>query len=273
MATSKIILDPISWFYDADQLSQKAIQVFVNDKLESGLSVAMVQFVFNFLKNGIKEFVCKNIFQVNFPKHKDSKVDVLTIDEHKRLEAIAEASNDINRVGIILSLYAGIRIGELCGLMWQDIDFDRKQLHIRRTMQRVKNKESDTKTIVTFLPPKSKSSQRSIPLPSFLASILKEFRMKSTGEYILSQDGHAVEPRVMQYRFQRIMEIAKIKPRSFHITRHCFSVRALENGFDIKTLSEILGHSSPIVTLKKYAHVLDEHKRKSMESMSSLYHR
>jgi len=254
-----------------DRLTQGAIQTFVSNKLESGLSAATVQSVFNFLKNGLGEAVSSGIFRVSFPRRSSSKVEVLTIDEQRRLEAVVAASNDINRVGIILCLYTGIRVGELCGLMWQDIDFDGKQMHVRRTMQRIKSKEDSKKTAISFLTPKSKSSQRSIPLPAFLLSILKEFKAKGMGEYILSRNGHAVEPRVMQYRFQRILKLAEIKPRSFHITRHCFSVRALENGFDIKTLSEILGHSSPVVTLKKYSHVLDEHKRKSMESLAVLY--
>ena len=254
-----------------NELSQESIQAFVSKKLESGLSAIMVQSVFTFFRKGLDEVVNWEAFQVKFPKHGSNKLEVLTINEQKRLEAAAEASDDINRVGVIVCLYTGIRVGELCGLMWQDIDFEGKQLHVRRTIQRIKSKEGDTKTTITFMPPKSKSSWRSIPLPEFLLAILKKFQAKNMGEYVLSLDGHAIEPRVMQYRFRRLLGQAGISLRSFHITRHSFSVRALENGFDIKTLSEILGHSSPIITLKKYAHVLDEHKRRSMESMALVY--
>ena len=287
LETHKILIKPSTyWVYHGyiqnhirpyftnaccNELSQESIQAFVSEKLKSGLSAIMVRSVFTFLKKGLDETVSCEAFRVKFPKHTGNKLDVLTISEQKRLEAAAEASDDINRVGIIVCLYTGIRIGELCGLMWQDIDFDGRQLHVRRTIQRIKSNGGNTKTVITFMPPKSNSSWRSIPLPEFLLTILRGFHEKNPGEYVLSLDGHAVEPRVMQYRFRRLLAQAGISLRSFHITRHSFSVRALENGFDIKTLSEILGHSSPIITLKKYAHVLDEHKRKSMESMSLVY--
>jgi len=254
-----------------NRLNQALMQTFVTEKLESGLSTAMTQYVVTFLKKGLEGEVEPCAFQVCFPKKNLSKIDVLSVGEQKRLEAAAKASDDINRVGIILCLYTGIRVGELCGLMWQDVDFDDKQLFIRRTAQRIKCKDNNTKTKITFLSPKSNSAQRTIPLPEFLLIILKEHRKKSRGDFMLSKNGFIVEPRVMQYRFQRLLKLATIRPRSFHITRHCFAVRSLENGFDIKTLSEILGHSSPIVTLKKYAHVLDEHKRKSMDSLITVY--
>jgi len=257
---------------DCSRLNQALLQAYVSEKLENGLSASMIQSVFTFLKKGLEGMVEANIFHVIFPKRNNRKIDVLSLVEQKRLEAMAEASDDTNRVGILLCLYTGIRIGELCGLMWQDVDLDSKTLHICRTMQRVKCKDnSNTKTKIIFLPPKSKSSQRTIPLPEFLLDILRDHHKRSRCEYMLSKGGRAIEPRVMQYRFQRLSKLAGLRPRSFHITRHCFAVRALEKGFDLKTLSEILGHSSPVVTLKKYAHVLDEHKRKSMDSLAAVY--
>lgn len=254
-----------------DQLSQEQMQAFIVEKLEIGLSATLTQSVYTFMKKALDGAVDATVFQICFPKSHRPKINVLTIDEQKRLELVAEASDSINRVGIILCLYTGIRVGELCGLMWQDVDFESKQLNIHRTMQRVKCTDSNAKTKIILLPPKSKSSQRAIPLPEFLLCILKEHRVESPGEYVLEKDGRIVEPRVMQYRFQRLLELAKIRTRSFHITRHCFSLRALECGFDIKTLSELLGHSSPVITLKRYAHVLDEHKRKSMDSLAVVY--
>ena len=255
-----------------NKLNQKQMQTFVANKLESGLSVALTQSVFTFMKKALANTVDANVFQVSFPKNSKPQIDVLTVDEQKRLEAVAKATDNINKVGIILCLYTGIRVGELCGLMWNDIDFDGRQLYIRRTMQRIKCNDTTTKTKIMYQLPKSKSSQRAIPLPEFLLNILKEYRNDSVGEYILMKNGRAIEPRVMQYRFQQLLKLAKIRPRSFHITRHCMAVRALETGFDIKTLSEILGHSSPVVTLKRYAHVLDEHKRRSMDSLVAVYH-
>jgi len=287
LETHKILIKPSTyWVYQGyiknhiqpyfenlrcDRLSQALMQAFVKEKLDTGLSAAKVRSIFTFLKKGLEGTAEASAFQVCLPKQYSPKIEALSINEQKRLEAAVESSDDTNRVGIILCLYTGIRVGELCGLMWQDIDFDTKKLYIRRTIQRIKCMDNDAKTRITLLSPKSISSQRTIPLPGFLLATLKEHRKKSRSEYILSKDGYAIEPRVMQYRFQQLLKLAMVKPRSFHITRHSFAVRALESGFDIKTLSEILGHSTPIVTLKKYTHVMDEHKRESMESLVAVY--
>ena len=254
------------------QLTQEIIQGFVNRQLENGLSAVTVRSVFCFLRNGLGNAISKDISRIKLPKYIPNKVSALTVEEQKRLESVAKASDHIDHISIIICLYTGIRIGELCGLLWSDIDFERNLLHIRRTLQRIKNIEGATKTVIVSTPPKSAASKRSIPLPGFLVSLLKEQRIHSVGNYIINHDGKAVEPRNIQYRFKNLLEAANIRSENFHILRHTFSTRALENGFDVKTLSEILGHSSAAVTLKKYAHTLDEHKRKSMESLSAVYH-
>jgi len=254
------------------QLNLNVLQRFVNEKIDSGLSATTVQSIFIFLKTGLKSRCADNIFKVSLPKICTKRIEILTPKDQKLLESVARASDDINMIGITLSLYTGIRIGELCGLTWNDIDFEYELLNVRRTVQRIKNDKGDSKTKVTFLSPKTPSSQRSIPLPNFLITLLKDHKAKAGGNYIISYDGKLIEPRNMQRRFKRILELANLPSVNFHVTRHTFATRALENGFDVKTLSEILGHSSPITTLKKYAHTLDEHKRRSMESLSVLYH-
>jgi integrase len=211
------------------------------------------------------------MFAVKFPRQVTNEVEVLSFDEQKRLETVANKSNITDRLGIILCLYTGIRIGELCGLMWRDIDFDSCLLYVRRTIQRIKSVDGASKTEVACLSPKSNTSRRSIPLAGFLVSLLKEHQHFAVGSYVISRGNKPIEPRNMQYRFKRLLSIADIRPVNFHSTRHTFATRALESGFDIKTLSEILGHSSAVVTLRKYAHVLDEHKRRKMESLSVLY--
>jgi len=251
------------------RITQELMQGFVNKNLDSGLSAITVQSVFILMKKGLKGLTYANAFNVKLPRRSSDESDVLSFDEQKRLESVAKTSDDVNRIGVILCLYTGIRVGELCGLMWSDIDFNSGLLYVRRTMQRIKNKNGGTR--ITFLEPKTKSSRRSIPLPEFLLNLLKSHRTQTVGNYIISKNGQAIEPRNMQYRFKRLLVKAGINHGSCHMTRHSFASRALENGFDIKTLSEILGHSSPVITLKKYSHVLDAHKRKSMESMASVY--
>jgi integrase len=255
-----------------DQLTAEMAQSFVNRQMESGLSAVTVQSAFCFLKNGLNGAFRQNVFGVKLPKYKAAEVEVLSVEEQKRLEAAANASDDINRIGVTLCLYTGIRLGELCGLMWGDIDPERRLLHVRRTLQRIKNTEGGDaqRTKMTTSPPKSSASLRSIPLPGFLMVLLEECG-KPDG-YVISRGGAAIEPRNMQYRFSKLLTAANVKPVNFHVTRHTFATRALENGFDIKTLSEILGHSSATITLQKYAHTMDAHKRRSMESLAAVYH-
>ena len=252
------------------QMSLKIMQGFVDRFLEDGLSVVTAQSVFGFLKNGFK-YLPQDIFAVKLPKHIPQKVEVLSLEEQKRLESAAKDSDAINKISVLLCLYTGIRIGELCGLLWNDIDFERQLLRVERTVQRITKNGMTEKTKVICLTPKSATSKRSIPLPDFLIELLKEHRRNDADSYVITLNGGPIEPRTLQRRFKKLLVIANVRDVVFHVLRHSFSARALENGFDIKTLSEILGHSSATITLSKYAHVLDEHKRRNMESLGKLF--
>lgn len=239
------------------QLTLEISQDFVDSMLRNGLSVITARSVFSLFKNGIKQTLPLGIFAIKLPKNPPKKVEVLTVDEQKRLEATAKNSDIPNEIAITLCLYTGIRIGELCGLLWSDIDFERRLLKINRTMQRIKNGENDgDKTIVVCLTPKSDTSQRDIPLPVFLVEFLKACQSKSAASNVIAFNGNPVEPRTVQRRFKKLLDSANLRDVNFHVLRHSFATRALEKGFDIKTLSEILGHASPAITLSKYAHVL-----------------
>ncbi|MCL1883797.1 MAG: site-specific integrase [Defluviitaleaceae bacterium] len=241
-----------------EELTVEKAQAFVDKQIENGLSAITVQSIFIFLKSGLHgAFHQEDIFAVKLPRRVPREVEVLSVSEQKRMESVAKASDNINRVGIILCLYTGIRVGELCGLMWGDIDFERRLLYVRRTMQRIKCFDGATKTEIASLTPKSDTSRRSIPLPEFLIALLKAHKESSDSTYVISRNGKPIEPRNMQYRLRRLLITANVRQVNFHAaTRHTFATRALESGFDIKTLSEILGHSSAVITLKKYAHTL-----------------
>ena len=253
------------------RLTPEMAQGFVDGLLQSGLSVVTVQSVFTFLKNGVKTLLPKDALAISLPKKQPNKIEVLTNDEQRRLELTAKNSDDINRIGILICLYTGIRVGELSGLLWADIDFERRVLSVNRTVQRIRNTEGTGKTKIICLTPKSDTSRRDIPLPTFLVEMLGEHKKVSTASYIITFNGNPIEPRTIQRRFKKLLAIAKVRNVNFHILRHTFATRALETGFDIKTLSEILGHSSATITLTKYAHVLDEHKRRNMELLGKRY--
>ena len=254
-----------------ETVTSEVAQKFVNKLIEeNGLSVNTAQSVFNLLRATILSDTGTKL-AVKMPKRSKTIDDSLSVGEQKRIEQAAKLSRNIdNYVGIMLCLYTGIRIGEACGLLWSDINFERKRLNINRTIQRICS-DGDTKTVIAFLTPKSDTSERTIPIPDFLLDILRDFKATSKTDYVLSYKGKPIEPRTMQNRFKKILETAGVRDVNFHMTRHCFANRALERGFDIKTLSSLLGHSSPSVTLNFYAHSTFEHKQKCMNSLSAVY--
>lgn len=150
-------------------------------------------------------------------------------------------------LGVALAMVTGIRIGELCALQWSDIDLEKRILTVRKTMQRIQlSGEHGTKLVITE--PKSETSKRKIPIPECIIEFLRSFQGKDD-EYICSGTVRAVEPKTMQYRFARILKNVKLPLVHFHTLRHMFTTKCVKLGFDIKTLSEILGHSNVRITI------------------------
>ncbi|MGN0575017.1 MAG: site-specific integrase, partial [Ruminococcus sp.] len=169
----------------------------------------------------------------------------------------------------LLSLFMGLRIGELCGLKWEDVNFQHKTLHIRRTIQRISSANSSRKTKVVISTPKSDTSFRDIAIPDFLMEYFEMFRNEANF-FILSGADKPVEPRTMQYRYKKILRSAEIEVHNYHKLRHTFATNCAEKGFDVKTLSVILGHSSVNLTLNRYVHPDYTHERRLMNSMRML---
>ncbi|MCL2072238.1 MAG: site-specific integrase [Oscillospiraceae bacterium] len=250
---------------DCGSLTSDTAQDFVNRLLkQNGLSVNTVQSVFNLLKASVGIPL-----KVEFPKRPKCLVDSLSVGEQKRIEQAARSRDSNDYVAVILCLYTGIRIGEACALRWTDISFERNLLRVNRTIQRIRT--DDGKTEIAFLTPKTPTSERAIPLPEFLRGVLLDFKADSPTEWVLSYKGKPIEPRTLQNRFKKILESAGVRDIKFHQTRHAFATRALESGFDVKTLSEVLGHTSAAVTLSIYSHSTFEHKQKCMNSLSAVY--
>ena len=179
-------------------------------------------------------------------------------------------------IGILVCLFTGIRVGELCALKWEDISFSEKTLYIHRTMQRIQiehtqpNQEgARTKVIVTN--PKSQCSVRTIPLPDKLVRILKSVPNTSSGYFLTSSETKWIEPRTMQNHFKRLLKCCEVKDANYHTLRHTFATRCVELGFDVKSLSEILGHASVNITMNRYVHPSMQLKRENMQRLSSLF--
>ena len=176
---------------------------------------------------------------------------------------------DISKAGIFLCLSTGLRLGEICSLKWVDIDQERRLLHVNRTVQRIKSKEGPAKTVLLETAPKSVFSNREIPMPDTLLALLMPFK-KAGQEYILCTN-KPMEPRTYQNHFKRYLGETKIPNYNFHTLRHTFATNCIDSGMDIKSLSEILGHSNVQITLDRYVHPSMDTKRKYINALSVDY--
>lgn len=178
--------------------------------------------------------------------------------------------NDQN-LGILISLFTGLRIGEVCALKWEDISYKEKTLYVHQTMQRLQNDyELETKTKISISTPKSPCSIRRIPIPDELARILKKYQRGRKGYVLTGEEDIYMEPRAMQRHFKRTLKCASLEPVKYHVLRHTFATRCVEMNFDVKSLSEILGHASVNITMNRYVHPSMDLKRENMQRLSEL---
>lgn len=243
------------------KLNAEILQSFINN-LE--LSASTIKTVFSTLKSALieaedKGFIANVWSKVKLPKKDISIVRVLSTAEQQRLEKVLTDNAD---VGILICLYTGLRIGELCALKWIDINFETSMLTVNGTQAR-------TEKGVEIISPKSNSSKREIPIPPFLLNKIRTIPRK--GDFVISKNGKHFDARTYRRHFKKILKKAHLPDIKFHSLRHTFSTRALEVGMDYKTLSEILGHSSVGITLDLYAHSLKEHKKNQMCKLGEIY--
>lgn len=206
-------------------------------------------------------------------KNPGKPIRVFSRNEQKMLEDYLHAnmdhSNDL--IGIMLCLYTGIRLGELCALHWEDVLFDEGELYIHATMLRVQTPDNpDHKTKVITTMPKSGSSLRRIPLPPNMYDLLSEMKGPSGTYFLTRHKNMFIEPRIMESHFKAVIGAIGIADANFHALRHTFATRCIELGFDVKCLSEILGHSSVRITMDRYVHPTKETKQKNMDKLADL---
>ena len=201
------------------------------------------------------------------PRHTKPDVAVLSKNEQMKLIQYLARVPSLTSLAILLSLCTGLRIGELCALQWKDIDLEKRILTVNKTIQRVQVNESTARTKLVITSPKSASSIREIPIPECLIEQLKQFE-DNADSYILSGTLKPVEPRTLQYRFAKILDNANLPSVHFHSLRHAFATNCVAAGFDVKTLSEILGHSSVELTLNRYVHSSMDRKKSFMDKLT-----
>lgn len=252
-------------------LKSKHLYSFIDRSLKSGLSSRYISDIIVIIKSIYKyaqrEYNIKNVTEgMIMPKKEKAEVRLLSETEQQKLKKYLKENLDRTSLGIVLSLYMGLRIGELCALQWEDIDMKKRILTVNKTIQRVQSPIENKKTRLIITEPKSERSKREIPIPDNIIKMLKQF-IGDRDDYVISENKKPIEPRTLQYRFAKILKNVNLPSVHFHSLRHLFATRAVALGFDIKTLSELLGHSSVELTLNRYVHSSFERKRSCMELM------
>ena len=261
---------------ELNDLSPLVLQRFITELLQSGnkktgkgLSANSVNAVISVIQSSLKTAHLLGLTKVytadklKRPKLTEKPVECFSLVEQKQIEqAILNGKKD-KLYGILLCLYSGLRIGELIALQWSDIDFAKGVLTVSKSCH-------DSKNGLIIDEPKTSTSRRVIPLPKQLLPLLKGIKKKSDSPFVVSANGKPVSVRSYQRSFELLLKKLKIPHKGFHSLRHTFATRALECGMDVKTLSEILGHKNPTVTLNRYVHALMEHNADMMNRIGKL---
>ena len=256
-------------------LNTVLIEEFSNALLLDGLSPKTVRDILVVLKAVLKH--CRRQIGTNFPdieviypKERKKDMRVLTLEEQQRFISYLLSDMDEVKFGVLLALLTGLRIGEVCALKWEDISVADKVIHISSTMQRLQtlDRSSNAKTRVMIGDAKSQTSKRVIPLNASTSELCKQMQVFNGNAYVLTGDPvRYLEPRVLQYRLAKYTADCNLKDVHFHALRHTFATRCVEVGFEIKSLSEILGHASAKVTLDRYVHSSLDLKRANMDKL------
>ena len=212
------------------------------------------------------------IFFQSYPKdNKEKSIYILTKHEQNKITKYVLDNTNTKNIGFLISLYSGIRIGELCALQWKDIDFKNNKLIISKTIQRVYIKDKGkniSKVIITT--PKTKNANREIPINKDFMELLKPLKTDKDN-YILSNNDKYIEPRTYRKYFNKILNELKIKHFNFHSLRHTFATNCISLGCDYKTVSELLGHANVNITLNLYVHPRYSQKKKCIDLVSKVF--
>lgn len=257
--------------YELDELKPNVLQEFLLKKIDDHYSTNTIKGIVSVLKQALRlaitlEFVdkeyCSNL---KMPSSEEKEISVFTKKEQQVIESFCLNHKKRNYIGIVICLYTGIRLGELLALTWDDIDFNSNLLTINKTSYSAK---VDGKTQIIVDKPKTKKSNRVIPLPNQLVKLLKIIKKESNSKYVITtRNSGIVGNRSYQRTFKFILKKVNVPYRNFHSLRHTFATNAIELGMDVKTLAEILGHTNAMITLNRYSHSLLNYKIEMMNKL------
>ena len=265
----------LPYFGKKTKIEEKDVQQFVLSKINDGLSQKSIKDIIIVLKMIVKFGVKQKLLEytdieIKFPSDNDkSDLEVLTKQDHKKILDYLEKHFTFKNLGIYICLSTGMRIGEVCGLRWSDIDCENGIIKVRRTVQRIYViTENDRHTEILVDTPKTKNSIRDIPMTSDLLKIMKPIRKVVNEDfYVITNENKPTEPRTYRNYYKRLLKRLQINELKFHGLRHSFATRCIESKCDYKTVSVILGHSNISTTLNLYVHPNLEQKKRCVNQM------
>ena len=259
-------------------VEEQDVQTFVFRKLNEGLSHKTIKDILIVLKM-ILRFGAKNQMteyrqiDIKFPTERDKhSIDILNRSHQKQIMEYIRLHFTFKNLGIYICLSAGMRIGEICALTWDDLDVENGIIHVRKTIQRIYVIEEHRKyTEVILDTPKTKNSIREIPMTKNLLKMIRPIKKIVNGNfYVLTNEPKPTEPRTYRNYYKQFMQSLGLPLMKFHGLRHSFATRCIESKCDYKTVSVLLGHSNISTTLNLYVHPNLEQKKRCMEQMSRL---
>lgn len=263
-------IDQVKYEYFCRQL------MLEGGKNRQGLSVKTIADITSIFKNILSYAKSTGLYtvpEISFRSKSSSVVHMRVLSKIEQEKLCCYLMSDINlyNIGILICLFTGLRIGELCALEWKDIHLDERTIYIHQTMQRIQcNDNASQKTKVLVSSPKSNCSIRRIPIPDVIFPIILSYGQSRSGYFLTGSQKMFVEPRTMHNHFKAVLKKNNISDANFHSLRHTFATQCIEHGVDVKTLSEILGHANVNITLNRYVHPSMELKRDSINRLSDL---
>lgn len=263
------------YFGNLYEVNEEKVQQFVFDKLDAGLSektirdiIIVLKMILKFgIKNGYLEYIQ---IDAKFPSKQEKKdLDVLSKADQKKFMEHLRNNFTFKNLGIFICLSTGMRIGEICGLRWCDVDTVEGVIKVRHTLQRIYIIEGETRHTELLLDtPKTANSVRDIPMSSELLKMLKSLnKVVNENYYVISNDIKPIEPRTYRNYYKKLCKQLDIPELKFHGLRHSFATRCIESKADYKTVSVLLGHSNISTTLNLYVHPNKEQKKKTIDKM------
>ena len=250
---------------------------FSRELIKNGLAVKTVHDILTLLHSILKYTATQfpGIFpeiEINYPRKNRKEMRVLSHEEQNRFAEFLLTDADYCKFGILLMMMTGIRIGELCALKWENINLREKTIRITGSLQRLHDTEKvgENRTRIVIGSPKSDTSIRTIPITDHTVALCHRFEVKNAAAFILTGTEKYMEPRTLQYRIEKYTGECELNGVHAHTLRHTFATRAVEVGFEIKSLSEILGHATTTITLERYVHSSMELKRTNMDKLAAV---